>query len=179
MATVWLRTNTRAIVLGMILPDLGMAVGLFLIFGVESPAGRVAGGLIAVVSGLLLLLLAVQLRRPRLAYEPGYLLVYLRSWSPIRVPLEIVEGFLMGQGPSLLSGRQHEQTETVTLVIRLSDRAEEWSHLDVKPALGKWCDGYITIRGTWSEPLSVDLVNRLNVQLDEAAKANARAKVNA
>jgi hypothetical protein len=177
MATVWLRTNTRAIFLGMILPALALAVGLFVVYGVESLAGRVAGGLVAIVSGLLLILLAVQLRRPRLAHEPGYLLVYLRSWSPIRVPLEIVEGFLMGQGPSLLSGRQHEQTETVTLVIRLSDRAEEWSQVDVKPALGKWCDGYITIRGTWCEPLSVDLVNRLNAQLDEEAKASARAKV--
>jgi hypothetical protein len=178
MATVWLKTNTRALALGMVLPALAMAAGLWLTIGAEHAALRFAGALLTAVGAGLLVMLAMQFRRPRLACEAGYLLVYLRPWTPIRVPLEIVEGFLLGQAPSMLSGRQHEQTETASVVIRLSERAQEWSHVDVKPALGKWCDGYITIRGTWCEPLSVDVVNRLNAQLGEANKTARLTKVN-
>ena len=55
-----------------------------------------------------------------------------------------------------------------------SDRAEAWHRQEVKPGLGKWCEGYITIRGTWCEPLSVGLVNRLNQRLAEVARAVSR-----
>jgi hypothetical protein len=127
----------------------------------------------------LLLLLVWQLRLPRLAYDAGDLLVYLRGSRPIRVPLEVVECFLLGQAPTMLPGKQHEHAETSSIMIRLSERAEEWSHRDVKPALGKWCSGYITLRGTWCEPLSVAVVNRLNVQLAEAHQSLKQTQVGA
>jgi hypothetical protein len=37
----------------------------------------------------------------------------------------------------------------------------------VKPSLGTWCGGYVTIRGTWCEPLQPDLIRRLNRRLKE------------
>jgi hypothetical protein len=110
-----------------------------------------------------------------LAVERGELLVFLRSDGPIRVPLSIVEGFLIGQGPSFLPGKRLEQLEASTVVIRLAERATEWAKVDVEPRLGYWCGHYITIRGAWCEPLSVDLVNRLNARLAEV-QAGLRAK---
>ncbi len=51
------------------------------------------------------------------------------------------------------------------LAVRLAERASDWAQVDVKPALGKWCGGSITIYGAWCEPLSVALVQRLNDRL--------------
>ncbi len=127
---------------------------------------RYLGGVLAVVALFAVVQLVIQLRHPRLSYRDGSLLVNLRPGGPIRVPIEIVEGFLLGQGPSFLPGRRYRGTETTTLVIRLAEAATDWADVDgVKPALGKWCGGYITIRGTWCEPLSVSLINRLNQRL--------------
>jgi hypothetical protein len=176
MPATWLRTNTRAIGLGLIFPILVGLLGAALM-QVESPLARLAGGAIAGISLLLVVLLLWQLRQPRLAYENGQLLVYLRTTGPIRVPIEVVECFLLGQTESLLPGRQHARTETASIVIRLSETAPEWSQREVKPALGSWCGGYITIRGTWCEPLSLEVVNRLNAQLAEVQSARRADKV--
>ena len=48
---------------------------------------------------------------PRLAYADRHLLVYLDSGPPQRVPIEVVEGFLLGQGPTMLPGKQYEHAE--------------------------------------------------------------------
>ena len=173
MAAVWLKTNRRALGLGMILPAAIAAVGLAMALVWEHAAARVGGGLLALVGLSTVGLLAWQMRQPRLAYEPGFLLVYLRGGGPVRVPLEVVEGFLLGQAPSMIAGRQHEQSESASVVVRLADAATEWKRVDVKPALGKWCEGYITIRGTWCEPLNVKVVQRLNALLDEAQRSPA------
>jgi len=82
----------------------------------------------------------------------------------------VVECFFLGQAASMLPGRGHQQTRVAAVVVRLAESAEDWKQRDVKPALGSWCDGYITIRGTWCEPLSVDVINRLNHLLADATK---------
>jgi hypothetical protein len=120
--------------------------------------------------------LAFQLRRPRIAYENGRLLFWLRSGAPISVPVEAVECFWMGQSESLLPGKRHRDTETAAIVVRIAEKAIEWHHQSVKLQLGKWCDGYVTIRGTWCEPLNIELVNRLNQRLSEVSRvASPRA----
>lgn len=108
--------------------------------------------------------------RPRLAYRDGQLLVYLRMGGPIAVPIEVVECFFLGQGPALLpptvdvAGR----AETATVVVRLAEAAQSWKQREVRPALGQWCEGYITIRGTWCEPINGALVKKLNERLVSA-----------
>jgi hypothetical protein len=57
------------------------------------------------------------------------------------------------------------------LVIRIAESAADWQHVEVKPQLGSWCGGYVTVRGTWCEPLSISLVNRLNQRLAEVTAA--------
>ncbi len=172
---IWLRTNTRALMFGMAAPVVVALAGVLLVLGLpgrEPPTWlRLLGGGLVALSLLTIAALAWQMRRPRVAYQEGKLLLWLRSGAPIRVPIEVVECFLLGQAPSLLPGKRHRQSETATLLVRIADRAEEWRRQEVKPQLGKWCEGYVTIRGTWCEPLSVDLVNRLNQRLAEISRA--------
>jgi hypothetical protein len=93
-------------------------------------------------------------------------LFYLRSGPPIAVPLEVVEAFFAGQGPAHLPVVSN-QPRSVNLVARLSRRNPEWAQQPVKPALGNWVDGYVTIRGSWCEPLNGETIRRLNRRLKE------------
>lgn len=170
MSEIWLHNNTRALWFSLVLPGALAVFGVLLACGLgegNPPLSvRVVGALLSAGALLVLVSLAVQLRQHRLVYRDGFLYVRLRPGSPVRVPIQVVEGFLLGQGPSHLPGRRYQATETRTLVIRLAESAEEWSQVEgIKPALGKWCGGYITIQGTWCEPLDVSLVNRLNARL--------------
>jgi hypothetical protein len=179
-AEVWLRTNARAVWFGMALPAVVTIAGVLLLaasFAGESSISIRIGGAALVVFGLLLLAaLAAQLRRPRLAYRDGQLLVGLRSGPPLGVPIEFVEGFLLGKAPSLLPGKRHRHMDSAALVIRIADAATDWRFREVKPQLGAWCDGYITIRGTWCEPLTLALVNRLNQRLAEVSTTKTKLR---
>ena len=173
MKKVWLKTNRRALGFALVLPLLLVAIGLAWVAMADALFVRVIAaimigiGLIA-IAGLLLLI-----TQPRLAYAHDELLVYL-GMIPFRIPVELVECFLLGQGPSMLPGRQNAAAQTKTVVIRLAESAVDWSRREVNPSIGKWCDGYITLRGTWCEPLSVDVLRSLNRKLADA-HANARS----
>jgi len=121
----------------------------------------VAAGVVSI------LLLLRQLAWPRVSYADGNVEFYLRRGRPIAVPVRVVEAFFLGQGPATLPAGIGRKEEAVNLVARLSQRNVEWSQQDVKPALGRWCDGYVTIRGTWCERLNGELIRRLNRRLKE------------
>lgn len=150
-----------------------MLLGGLLVMTANAPALRLlAWGLIG-VGGLLALGLLGQFRRPRIAYRDGDVLFHLRAGAPIAVPSEIVEAFFIGQGPAYLPRTHGPDAEAVNLVARLSQKAPEWMHVAVKPALGHWCEGYVTIRGTWCEPLTGEVIRRLNARLRELRTAAA------
>ncbi len=175
MSDVWLKNNTRAAWLGAAPPCFGAVVGGLLLGGAIEPLSdvwlRAMGGALAFLSLAFLCLIIWQAQQPRLAADTGHLLVDLRVGQPIRVPLDVVEGFLLGQGPSFLPGKRFANTEAATLIVRLSERAPEWAMIETDRRLGSWCGHYITIHGAWCEALSVDLVNRLNSRLAEAKQA--------
>ncbi|HEY2827859.1 MAG TPA: hypothetical protein VGJ04_09690, partial [Pirellulales bacterium] len=52
----------------------------------------------------------------------------------------------------------------------IADKATDYHQRDVKPALGRWDEGYVTIHGAWCEPLTLEVVQRLNVRLAEAQR---------
>ncbi len=175
---IWLHTNRRALWLGVVelVPLLAVAIGCV----VMSPNNwlRWAAAGSAALLAYLLVLCVYLMFQPRLSYANDHLHVRLRPGRPIRVPIEVVECFFLGQGPTLLPrpfGDREKVEETSTIVVRLAESAEAWKHLDVKPALGLWCDGYITIRGTWCEPITNDVLKRLNENLI-AAHREQRAK---
>ena len=108
--------------------------------------------------------------RPRVAYQQGELLLFLRTRRPIHLPVSVVECFFLGQTDSMLAAARdaesgEEVAKTRAIVVRLAEAATDWHQRDVRPELGRWCDGYITIRGTWCEPMGPVLVKKMNSQL--------------
>lgn len=179
MPEVWLRTNRRAVLLGLILPALLGLGGAFLLtaailgswhWGWLAVAGAIILGALYLAGNLLWL--AAQ---PRLAQEAHELLVYFEPNRPIRVPLEIVECFFLGQGASELPKIDGVEPETSNVIVRLAERAKDWHHRDVKPALGHWCEGYITLRGAWCEPISGEALKQLNRRLADAHRRQKAA----
>ena len=174
----WLAPNRRALLWGMLLPALAaLAAGAAALGGwIESLWLRGAAALLGAVMVALLVGLLWQLRLPRIGYRRGELLFYLRNSTPYAVPAQVVECFFIGQGPTLRPGETYPDEQTVTVVARLAERATDYHRRDVKRALGAWCDGYITIRGTWCEPLDGERVKQLNHQLAAAHRSLAAAR---
>jgi hypothetical protein len=170
MSETWLHPNRRALCFGCVPPLILCALGAWLIFGLSTESTTwlrwVGIFLVAAGAGTVAVLLR-QLARPRIAFEDGHVLFYLRAGQPIAVPVDCVEAFFIGQGPATLPGGITPQQQTANLVARLSQRATEWAQRDVKRALGNWCEGYVTIRGAWCEPLHTELVRTLNRRLAE------------
>lgn len=185
MSEVWLRTNRRALAVAMVLVGLVLAVTLGSI-----PAGILYGGLpqaaqttfamsmlvVSAVPAWLMLQLARALNQPRLAYSEGDLFVYLEPQAPTRVPIDIVECFFLGQGPSELPKLKGREPETQNVIVRLAESAVDWKHRDVRPAIGHWCEGYITLRGSWCEPITPALMKRLNHRLAEVHRQRKAAR---
>ncbi|MBI2480659.1 MAG: hypothetical protein HYV60_19150 [Planctomycetia bacterium] len=174
----WLHTNRRALFLGIVVQSvvLAMVVGVVAMSSSEWP--RWAAAAIALFLAYGIGLSVYLMFQPRLSYANEQLHVRLRPGPPIQVPIELVECFFLGQGPTLLPRpfRKHDSVEeTSTIVVRLAESAADWKQVDVKPMLGLWCDGYITIRGTWCEPITNELLKRLNDNLI-AAHREIRAK---
>lgn len=169
MRETWLRPNRRAILFGCVPLLVAIGIGGWLALGLPTVASgwRWLGGGIIALGMLAISLLLNELRRPRIAYANGRVLFYLSRGGPIAVPLGIVEAFFVGQGPATLPAGIGKQQQTYNLVARLSHRATDWADREVKPALGQWCGGYVTIRGTWCEPLDDNVIRRLNRRLKE------------
>ena len=176
---VWLRANRRALMLGFVPPLFVLALGVALVVGLQGQAdARVWRGVGWTLLGMAAIPVAVLLflwKQPRMAYQSGHLLVFLQWGPPLRLPIDIVECFFLGQGPSLMPEAADESSETVTIIVRLAEAAKEWHHVDVKPSLGHWCDGYVTIRGTWCEPLNQDVAQILNDRLREVHRSRRQA----
>lgn len=174
MAEVWLKTNRRALALGMVLPGmLLMLCGSALIWTlVTQQHWLVQFVLLLLASAPLWMMgeLVYALMRPRIGYEAGKLLVFLEPVSPTQVPIEIVEVMFLGQGPSELPKLKGREPETQNVIIRLAESASDWKHRDVRPAIGHWCEGYITIRGAWCERITPELMRRLNHRLVEVQR---------
>jgi hypothetical protein len=176
MTEIWLHTNRRAIAFALVGPALGLIVALLLVLYEVIAQWSAAwvlwvAGVLAILSALLAGLITWQFQRPRIAREADELLFYLQSGPPLRVPVAVVEGFLLGQGPSYLHHKRPDESIAATIVVRLAERASDFAQRDTKPALGTWCNHYVTIRGTWCEPLTLALVTRLNSRLAEAQAA--------
>jgi len=124
---------------------------------------------------LLLVGLTRQILQPRIAYDDGQVLFFLKNRGPIAVPVDVVEAFFQGESLAHLPGETRHQAKSVNLIARLSQRDTDWHHRDVKPALGGWAEGYVTIRGTWCEPITGDVIRRLNRRLGEVTR-NRQAK---
>lgn len=169
MAEIWLHANRRVYLVPIaaaVLVALACLPGALLpISGGPWWIGVAAGSLVAV--GLWI----YSRRAARIAFDGRSLVLHIRPPRPIVVPIELIEAFLIGKGPTFLSGKDDYKTEASTLILRIAERSEEFRKVDTDVRLAAWCGHYVTFRGTWTEPLSVDLVNRLNQRLHEVQQA--------
>ncbi|MCA9262209.1 MAG: hypothetical protein KDA60_00110 [Planctomycetales bacterium] len=171
MADTWLRTNNRPIHFQLIPALLWTSIGAaFCLVGTPGP-GRWWGGLLLVGTGLVWLLLLLLIRNaPRIACSRDHLFLYIRSGRPVEIPLDAVECFFLGQGPSGIATPNGE-SEATNVIVRLADRAVEWKSGDTARRLAHWCDGYVTISGTWCEPINGEVVGQLNSLLVERKRS--------
>ncbi len=104
---------------------------------------------------------------PRLALQDDHLLLYGGSGKGhlVRLPLEDVECFFFGKTDSHLTDRTGEKVPSHAVVIRIRERASQWQSGPLQPSLGTWGEGYVTLRGTWCEPLTVEKVRQMNATL--------------
>lgn len=171
----WLRPNHRAVGPLLVLPALLTAGSAgFLAFALYRGSGWpiLAAITVPLVVGAMTLAVLVRWTTlPRLAYHEGHLLVFLDSLTPQRVPIETVECFFRGQGDALLPGMTAAPVRTATIVVRLAEAAPSWHQRDVRPTFGQWAGGYITLRGTWCEPITPELLRELNARLVAAHRA--------
>ena len=170
MQETWLRPNRRALWLGTVPPLVATALGAWIVFRLGDLAGgwsRWMGWLMIIFGLSIVAAIGGQLRRPRLAYRPGELLLFVRSGGPIAVPVHLVDDVRLAAGPTglPLAGR----SRTKNLIIRLRPNEPDWAARTVNPSLANWQDGCITLHGTWCEPLNEQLVRRLNDRLREVA----------
>ena len=169
---IWIRGNRRAFGAVLIPSLLCFAAAIFFITpavdGIHI-AWRIIAAMVAGFSLVVLVSLLYWIFRPLLAYQKGHLLVYLNPPQVIKVPIDLVEVFFAGQSdsfmPTPLPHRGDELSESRNIVIRLAERATEYHERKVKPIFGSWQEGYIVIRGTWTEPINKETFRFLNKSL--------------
>lgn len=170
----WVRGNSRPFWLALPLPLAALGVGVWMVTR-GSGWTALSGCFIAAGGAILVSGLWGAIRTPRIACDGERLLLYLRFGAPIGVPVELAEGFLRGQGPTMAGPTAKEepdqQPQTANLVLRIAERAAEWQQVEVEPRLAQWCGGYVTIRGAHCEPITVELVRGLNQRLTERRRA--------
>ncbi len=174
--SVWLRANGRP---GIVIACLAVAMGFTLLLLARPwsrPVGVVtwlggAGVLVAGAGGVRLT------SRPRLVLERESVLVHLAPGRFDSVPLESVECFFLGSRlePPPPGDDSTGGARVRTLVMRIAERAVDHAARPTLPLWGAWSEGSVTFDGRWCEPLSVDLVRRLNRDLATAKRA-ARAR---
>jgi hypothetical protein len=168
MPETWILPNRRALALGLVVPAVLLlaAIGC-LVAGqtLDSWLWRSLAIVLGVLSAILLGTLWRLIRQPRVAYQSGEVLVYGGLAEPLRVPVDIIECFFVGQAGGMIPDAQGKEAEVRTVIVRLAEAATEWHHRDVKAAFAHWGEGYVTIRGTWCEPITPDLLKRLNGRL--------------
>lgn len=177
---IWLRTNVRALLVGLALVLFLLLSGLSAI----AIAGRfqvglwleLGGWIVVVICGFVACSLTYQLFLPRLAYHDGHLLVYLQSSEPLRVPIDVVEFFFVGQGTSYVPDTTEGPSKSRTIVVRIAEAATEWHDLPIRTAQGEWRESYILLRGTWSERITPDVVKRLNRRLVEVQRSRRQTQ---
>lgn len=171
---VWLRANPRP---GIVVAAVAtVIVGLLVLLGFlartwQRQAGWgawLSGGLVAVAGAGGVLVSS----RPRIVLDGGHVVVRLRPTGAVSVPLDVVECFFLGSRlePPPPGDHRTGGERVRTLVMRIAERAVEFADRPTLTPWGRWEEGSVTFDGRWCEPLSVDLVRRLNRELAAAKR---------
>lgn len=180
MPQTLLRSNRRIAMLGFGITAV-FAVVAAIVGAWVAPAARTilsAAMCFTLLAGLAAWRLAC---RPRLQLTDSELLVLVTLLRrPVRVPLDAVEVFFIGQGA--VSGeepgqpREYQGAVAANVIVRLAEAESTWHAHLVNQWLAVWADGYITLRGLWCENIDQELLATMNRQL-MAAKRKQRQEV--
>lgn len=168
MPETWILPNRRALALGFLLPAtlLAAALACFVVGQLQASWLWRSTAIALAIGGVVMAgILWRLLRQPRVAYQNGDVLVHGGLAEPLRVPVDVVECFFLGQAGGMIPDAHGREAEVRTVIIRLAESATDWHHRDLKATFAHWCEGYITIRGTWCEPITPELMKRLNSRL--------------
>ena len=170
MTECWLKPNRRptyvALAIGLLVVLIS-GVGITLAWRNGSTIGLLFASFGLTAGGVCCLTCWFALRRARVTYFDGSLFVHDGSQSPVSVPIDVVEVFFLGSGPAIHDEAGDSGPRTANVVIRIAESANQWHQGELAPAVGKWSEGYIVLRGTWCEPIGHDRLNELNRRLAE------------
>lgn len=181
MTETLLRGNRRIGLLVAFMSAIGVLLGLA-ICRQTLGASWWGGGLLLVISCLMLLTAAWVATFPRVAINESELCVYLRGLRPIRVPIDVVEVFFIGQGA--VKGddpgqpNDYKGAVAANVIVRLAEAAHDWKERDVFQPLGIWKDGYITVRGLWCENIDSDVLKAMNRRLSQIKRQRKADQAN-
>lgn len=178
---IWLRGNLRPVAW---LAAVTAVVACGLVAAVAMAASSMSSLLLVAtccgIAGTVIGTLASAAARPRLERVGGCLRVRLSPTAVQDVPLDAVECFFQGSNPIDRSGDptcgDHAVFRVNTLVMRLAERAADFSKRVTFTPWGTWDDGYVVFDGRWCEPLSADLARQLSRRLVEAKRSLAEAQ---
>ena len=86
----------------------------------------------------------------------------------VALPASAVECCFMGSGPSGLKGPGGQPFNSRHLVFRIAEDAATWHAAPTNSHLAKWCGGYITVFGLYTELLDRAAADRINQALAQA-----------
>lgn len=165
---VWLRGNWRLTMLAaiLLLPGLGLIVWAAIsnVFSVPVRMVIIATAMIDMVLGLIFAWIGSRSVIRRMDDE----LVIHVGLQQVRLPISIVEVFFGGHEELPMANHGGSVPETANIIMRVAESAKEWQRVDIPRWIGRWCDGYLTIRGLWCEPVTRPLLESLNDQLRRA-----------
>jgi hypothetical protein len=164
-----------AFALSAALPAIGsLLVGAGLVAAAittQQPVLRVLAGVGAAVFFAICLhalgTAAYLMNTPRVAYRDGRVLVYLRPARPESLPVEAVECFFLGREPIEFGSRP---SRVSNIVVRVAEAQRELRSRTDATRFGEWRDGYIILSGVWCEPITPDLMKRINGRLAEVLR---------
>ena len=166
---VWLRGNRRLLAAGVVMALPVVAACVLLILWRPMVGTFVSVPVIVLVAAALW-----HVQRPRIAYDKGHVLLRVRFGAAVRVPVRLVECFLVVNVPGAL-GKRRRHVPTTSIVVRIDPRAAEWARVETDRRLAVWCGSQATLLGTWCEPIDLDLVRRLNRYLTLAQETGKSA----
>ncbi|MFM8804023.1 MAG: hypothetical protein ACKOK8_08955 [Planctomycetia bacterium] len=176
---IWLRGNLRPVTWLAAVAAV-TAFGLFAALALAGPAPAAAWlavTILSLVMAAVVGMLSFAAARPRLVCAGDRLRIRLSPTVVHDVPLDVVECFFQGSNPIARTGEptcgDHAAFRVNTLVMRLAERAADFSRRPTFTPWGTWDDGYVVFDGRWCEPLSAEVARRLSRELLDAKRATA------
>lgn len=178
MTQTLLRSNLRIGIAAVVLVTVLAGLSLGCVLMSSAVAVRAVGGSLFVALLPLAFASLLYCCRPRIAIDERQLFVYVALFrGPVRIPLDVVEVFFIGQGP--VSGDEpghptgYQGAVAANVIVRLAEQAPQWHDRKINQRMGVWTEGYITVRGMWCEDIDQDRLKEMNRALINA-KRNLR-----